>query len=74
MTTVNINNQNIEQFLYRQTTKNNISMVEYLTTLISKEMEILSIKQDIKMIETEVKKVNQGEIKLKPARLLLDEI
>ena len=74
MTTININNQTIEEFLYMQTTQNNISTVDYLTKLIFTEMEILSIKQDIKTIKSEVKKVNEGKIKLRPARLLLDEL
>ncbi len=72
--TINLDNQSVKTFLYKQTKQNNISTVEYLTNLVLNEMEILSIKQDMKTIESEVKKVNQGKIKLKPARLLLDEI
>ena len=74
MTTVNIDNQTVEQFLYQQTTQKNISPVDYLTSLVLNEIEVLLIKQDIKTIESEVKKANEGKIKLKPARLLLDEI
>ena len=74
MTTVEIDNQTVEKFLYKQTTKNNISTVDYLTTLVLNEMEVLSVKQDMKTLESEIKQVNQGKIKLKSAHLLLDEL
>ncbi len=74
MTTIEINNKTIEQFLCKQAAKNNISTVEYLTNLILNEMEVLSVKQDMKTLESEIKKVNQGKIKLKSAHSLLDEL
>jgi len=74
VTTINIDNKHIETFLSNQTKKNNITVVEYLNNLIIKEMELLAIKQDMKTIESEFKQLNQGKIKLKPARKVLDEI
>jgi predicted acetyltransferase len=74
MTTVKINNQLIESFISEQTSKQNISTVDYLTSLILNEIEFLEIKKDIKNLELEIKDVNNGTIKLKSARNLLDEL
>ena len=74
MTTVKIENQIVENFLYEQTVVNKISTVDYLTSLILNEMDFLEVKQDMKTLEFEVKQVNEGKIKPKPARLLLNEL
>ncbi len=74
MTTVKIENQIVENFLYEQTVVNKISTVDYLTSLVLNEMDFLEVKQDMKTLEFEVKQVNEGKIKPKPARLLLNEL
>ena len=74
MTTVKIENQIVENFLYEQTVVNKISTVDYLTSLVLKEMDFLEIKQDMRTLEFEVKQVNEGKIKPKPAHLLLNEL
>ena len=51
-----------------------ISTVDYLTSLVLNEMDFLEVKQDMKTLEFEVKQVNEGNIKPKPARLLLNEL
>ena len=74
MTTVEINNKAVEKFLFKQTTQNSISTVDYLTTLVLNEMEVLEIKKDMKTLKSEIKQVNEGKIKLKPAHLLFNEL
>ncbi len=74
MTTVNISNQTVESFLYEQTVVNNVSTVDYLTSLVLNEMDFLEIKKDMKTLESEIKQVNEGKIKPRPARLLLNEL
>lgn len=74
MITVKIDNQTVESFLYEQTVVNKVSTVEYLTSLVLNEMDFLEIKQDMKTLESEIKQVNEGKIKPKSARLLLDEL
>ena len=74
MTTIKIDNQTIESFLYEQTVVNKVSTVDYLTSLVLNEMDFLEIKQDMKTLESEIRQVNEGEIKLKPARSLLNEL
>ena len=73
MTTVKFENAAIENFLHEQTIVNKISTVDYLTSLIMNEMEYLEAKQDMKILESEIKQVNNGLLKPKPAHLLLDE-
>ena len=74
MTTVNITNQLVETFLNKQTIEKNVSTVDYLTSLVMNEIEFMEIKKDMKTLESEIKQVNKGEIKPRPARLLLDEL
>jgi len=74
MTTVNISNQTVESFLYEQTVVNKVSTVEYLTSLVLNEIEFIEIKKDMTTLESEIKQVNEGKIKPKPARLLLNEL
>ena len=74
MTTIKIDNQVIESFLYEQTVVNKVSTVDYLTSLVLNEMDFLEIKQDMKTLESEIRQVNEGEIKPKPARSLLNEL
>lgn len=73
MTTVKISNQTVESFLYEQSVVNNVSTVDYLTSLVLNEMEFLEIKKDMKALEFEIKQVNEGKIKPRPAHLLLNE-
>ena len=74
MTTIKIDNQTVESFLYEQTVVNKVSTVDYLTSLILNEMDFLEVKQDIKTLESEIKQVTEGKIKPRPARLLLNEL
>ena len=74
MTTIKIDNQTVENFLYEQTVVNKVSTVDYLTSLVLNEMNFLEIKQDMKALESEIRQVNEGKIKPKPARLLLNEL
>ena len=74
MTTIQINNKSVENFLYKQATVNNLSTVDYLTSLVMNEIEFLEIKKDIKTLESEIKQINEGKIKLRPARMLLNEL
>jgi len=74
MTTIKIDNQTIENFLYEQTVVNKVSTVDYLTSLVLNEMDFLEIKQDMKTLESEIKQVNEGKIQPKSARLLLNEL
>ncbi len=74
MTTIKIDNESVESFLYEQTVVNNVSTVDYLTSLILNEIEFLEIKKDMKTLESEIKQVNEGKIKPRPARLLLNEL
>lgn len=74
MTTVNINNQTVESFLYEQTVVSNVSTVDYLTSLVLSEIEFLEIKKDMKTLEFEIEQVKEGKIKPRPARLLLNEL
>ena len=74
MTTIKIDNQVIESFLYEQTVVNKVSTVDYLTSLVLNEMDFLEIKQDMKTLESEIEQVNEGKIKPKPARSLLNEL
>ena len=74
MTTVNISNQTVESFLYEQSVVNDVSPVDYLTSLVLNEIEFLEIKKDMTTLESEIKQVNEGKIKPRPARLLLNEL
>ena len=74
MTTIQINNEMVEHFLYEQTSQQNISTVDYLTSLVLNEIELLEIKKEMKVVESEVKQVNEGTLKLTSARTLLDEL
>ena len=74
MTTVKINNETVENFLYEQTVVKNVSTVDYLTSLVLNEIECLEIKKDMNILESEIKQVNEGKIKPRPARLLLNEL
>ena len=74
MTTVNISNQTVESFLNEQTIVNKVSTVDYLTSLVLNEMDFLEMKKDMKILESELKQLNEGKIKARPARLLLDEL
>ncbi len=74
MTTVKISNQTVESFLYEQTVVNKVSTVDYLTSLVLNEIEFLEIKKDMKTLESEIKQVNEGKIKPRSARLLLNEL
>ena len=74
MTTIKIDNQIIESFLHKQTAVNKVSTVDYLTSLILSEMDFLETKQDMKRLESEIREVNEGKIKPKPARSLLSEL
>jgi len=74
MTTIKIDNQTIENFLYEQTIVNKVSTVDYLTSLVLNEMDFLEIKQDMKTLDSEIKQVNEGKIQPKSARLLLNEL
>ena len=74
MTTININNQNIENFLYEQAIVSKKSTADYLTSLIKREMDFLEMQKDIKILESEIQQVNNKSIKPRPARLLLDEL
>ena len=73
MTTIHIDNKSIEHFLYEQTVLNNVSTVDYLTSLVLQEIEFLEIKKDMKTLKSEIQQLNEGKIKPTPARLLLDE-
>ena len=74
MTTIKINNEAVESFLYEQTVVKNVSTVDYLTSLVLNEIEFLEIKKDMKTLESEIEQVNEGKINPRPARLLLDEL
>ena len=74
MTTININNKSIESFLYEQAIVNKKSTVDYLTSLIKREMDFLEMQKDIKVLENEIQQVNNKKLKPKPARLLLNEL
>ena len=74
MTTIEINNESVENFLYEQTIINNVSTVDYLTSLVMNEIEFLEIKKDMKTLESEMRQVNAGKIKPRPARLVLNEL
>lgn len=74
MTTVKISNETVERFLYEQSVINNVSTVDYLTSLVLNEIEFIEIKKDMKTLESEIKQVNEGKIKPKSARLLLNEL
>jgi len=74
MTTIKIDNQTVENFLYEQTVVNKVSTVDYLTSLVLNEMNFLEIKQDMKVLESEIRQVNEGKIKPQPARLLLNKL
>jgi len=74
MTTIKIDNQTVESFLYEQTLEKEVSTVDYLTSLVLNEMDFLEIKKDMKTLESEIKQVNEGKIKPKPAHLLLNEL
>jgi len=74
MTTIKISNKSVENFLYEQTVVNNVSTVEYLTSLVLNEIEFLEIKKDMKTLESEIKQVNEDKIKPRPARSLLNEL
>jgi len=58
MTTININNQNIENFLYEQAIVSKKSTADYLTSLIKREMDFLEMQKDIKILESEIQQVN----------------
>ena len=74
MTTVEIDNQTVESFLYEQAVFNKVSTAEYVTSLVLNEIDFLEIKKDMSALESEIQQVNEGKIKPKPARLLLDEL
>lgn len=74
MTTVEINNPTVEAFLYQKAKNDNIEVNEYLSNIILYQMEIESVKSDMKQLEKEVQQVNNGEIKLKSAYDLIDEL
>jgi len=74
MTTIQINNESVERFLSEQTVVHNVSTVEYLTSLVLNEIEFLEIKKDMQTLESEIKKLNEGNIVPKSARLLLNEL
>ena len=74
MTTLEINNQTVESFLNEQANKNNTSMANYLITLVMTEIEIASVRNDMKTLEAEMSQINKGETKLQSAHLLLNEL
>ncbi len=74
MTTVQISNKTVENFLYQQTTENDISPVEYLTSLVLNEIEFIETRKEIQTLKSELQEVSKGTIKPKPAHLLLDEL
>jgi len=74
MTTLEINNQTVEQFLNEQAKQNNTSMSDYLVTLLITEIEAVKVKNDMSTLTSEIKKVNQGGLKLKSAHSLLNEL
>jgi len=74
MITIKINNKTIEEFLYEQTTLNKVSIEDYITSIILNEIDFLKIKEDMKVLNFEIKQVNNGKIKPKPAHLLLNEL
>ena len=74
MITIKINNKTIEEFLYAQTTLNKVSIEDYITSIILNEIDFLKIKEDMKVLNFEIKQVNNGKIKPKPAHLLLNEL
>ena len=74
MTTLEINNHTVESFLNEQANKNNTNMTDYLITLVMTEIETATAKNDMKILEAEISKINKGEIKLQSARQLLNEL
>ncbi len=67
-------NSKIESFLTKEAEKNNLTVIEYLNCMIMYETEKETIKQDLQILENEIKQVNKGEIKLESADLLLNEL
>ncbi len=74
MTTVEIDNPAIEAFLYKQAKVNNVHVNDYLSSVVMYQMEKESMIEDMKVLENEIKQVNDGTIKLKPAHLLLNKL
>ena len=74
MTTVEINNQTVESFLNEQARQNNTSMSDYLINLVITEIEVAKVKNDMNTLSSEINKVNKGELNLKSAHSLLDEL
>jgi len=74
MTTLEINNKTVESFLSEQANKNNVSTTEYLVGLVMTEIETATVKNDMRVLESEINKVNSGGIKLNSAHLLLNDL
>ena len=74
MTTLKINNPTVEQFLSEQAKQSNTSTSDYLVNLLITEIEAVKVKSDMNTLASEIKKVNQGELKLKSAHSLINEL
>jgi len=74
MTTLEINNQSVEEFLFEQAKQTKQSATDFLMGLIYKEMEAQAVKKDIQTINQEMKLVNQGAMELESLDSLIKEL
>lgn len=74
MTNYAINNQTVESFLYEQASKKNTSTTDYLVNLVMTEIELISVKKDMKKLDNEIQQVNNGTLKLQTLDSLINEL
>jgi len=74
MTTIEITNPEVEAYLYKNAQKNNTRLDEYLSNIVLNYIELESVKDDLTQMQTDINKVNNGDIKLKSAYSLIDEL
>jgi len=70
----NISNFNIENILIKEAKKKNLNIIEYLNYLIAYELEKKRVKEDMKTIDNEIRKVRNGTLKLQTLNSLIDEL
>lgn len=69
-----INTSKVESIVEKEAKKYNLTVVNYLNYMIAYEKEKALVVEDIKIMEEEIKQVNNGTLKLKSAYSLLDEL
>jgi len=72
--TIEINNPYIEEIVKSEVEKNNITVSEYISGLILKEIEFLKVKKELESVEREFKLFQDGKLELNSVDKLIEEL